>query len=80
MRRIALAKRLVDETDLTMADVAHAAGYGSVRRFNDEFSRVFRRPPRAARRSRTPEDTSRLRLRLGERERAAPIAKKIPEQ
>lgn len=68
MRRIALAKRLVDETDLAMADVANAAGYGSVRRFNDEFSRVFRRPPRAARRSRTPEDTSRVRLRLPTRE------------
>ena len=68
MRRIALAKRLVDETDLTMADVAHAAGYGSVRRFNDEFSRVFHRPPRAARRSRTREGASPVRLRLPTRE------------
>ena len=68
MRRIALAKRLVDETDLAMADVAHAAGYGSVRRFNDEFSRVFRRPPRKARRRPTHEDTSRVRLRLPTRE------------
>lgn len=68
MRRIGLAKRLVDETDLTMADVAHAAGYGSVRRFNDEFLRVFHRPPRAARRSRTREGTSPVRLRLPTRE------------
>ena len=68
MRRIALAKRLVDETHLAMADVARAAGYGSVRRFNDEFSRVFRCPPRAARRKRATVALSRIRLRLPTRE------------
>jgi len=68
MRRIALAKRLVDETHLAMADVAVAAGYGSVRRFNDEFSRVFRRPPRAARRQRVTSGSSPMRLRLPTRQ------------
>ncbi len=68
MRRIALAKRLVDETHLAMADVARAAGYGSVRRFNDEFSRVFRRPPSAVRRKHASESASRIRLRLPARE------------
>lgn len=68
MRRVALAKRLVDETHLAMADVAYAAGYGSVRRFNDEFLRVFRRPPRATRRKRAPAGVSRIRLRLPMRE------------
>ena len=68
MRRIALAKRLVDETHLPMTDVASAAGYGSVRRFNDEFSRVFRRPPRAARRKRVISGSSPISLRLPTRQ------------
>ena len=68
MRRIALAKRLVDETHLAMADVAFAAGYGSVRRFNDEFSRVFHRPPRAARRKRVISGSSPVSLRLPTRQ------------
>ena len=50
MHRIALAKRLLDDTKLAMTDVALSAGYGSVRRFNDEFRRVFGRSPRALRR------------------------------
>ena len=68
MRRIALAKRLVDETHLAMADVALAAGYGSVRRFNDEFSRVFRHPPRAARRKHRTAGSTRITLRMPTRE------------
>ena len=68
MRRIALAKRLVDETHLAMADVARAAGYGSIRRFNDEFSRVFRHPPRAARRKRPTAGSSHIGLRMPTRE------------
>ena len=68
MRRIALAKRLVDETHLAMADVALAAGYGSVRRFNDEFSRVYHHPPRAARRKRVTSVSSPMRLRLPTRQ------------
>jgi AraC family transcriptional regulator of adaptative response / DNA-3-methyladenine glycosylase II len=34
-----------------MADVALAAGFGSVRRFNEAFQRVHRRPPSAIRRA-----------------------------
>ena len=67
-RRIALAKRLIDDTNLSMTHVACAAGYGSVRRFNDEFSRVFRRPPSAMRRKHSSESSSRIRLRLPTRE------------
>ena len=67
-RRIALAKRLIDDTSLSMTEVACAAGYGSVRRFNDEFSRVFRRPPTAVRRKDASESSSRIRLRLPTRE------------
>ncbi len=48
-QRLHLAKRLLDETPLKISDVALAAGYGSVRRFNDEISRLFGRSPRQLR-------------------------------
>ena len=48
--RIGRAKRLLDETSLPVADVAARAGFGSVRRFNAAFSRLYGRPPSAIRR------------------------------
>ena len=36
-RRVLLAKQLIHETDLSMAEVAMASGFGSVRRFNETF-------------------------------------------
>ncbi len=51
-RRVLLAKQLIHETDLSMADVAMASGFGSVRRFNETFQRLFDRPPGALRRQR----------------------------
>src|SRR6185312_10542337 len=36
-RRLHFAKRLLDETDLPMTEVALAAGFGSLRRFNFAF-------------------------------------------
>ncbi|MBL4680353.1 MAG: DNA-3-methyladenine glycosylase 2 family protein [Pseudomonadales bacterium] len=44
-RRLHLAKKLLDETDLSMIDVAMSAGYQSVRRFNDHFKSVYKRVP-----------------------------------
>ena len=35
---------------MPMAEVALAAGFGSVRRFNETFRRLYRRPPSALRR------------------------------
>lgn len=52
-RRLLLARRLIDETGLAMTDVAASAGYGSLRRFNDEFRRAFAEPPSALRRRRS---------------------------
>ena len=52
MRRIALAKRLLDDSRLAIAEVAFAAGYASVRRFNEECRSVFGRTPSALRRQR----------------------------
>jgi AraC family transcriptional regulator of adaptative response / DNA-3-methyladenine glycosylase II len=49
-RRVLLAKQLIHETDLSMAQVALAAGFGSVRRFNETFQRLYDRPPLALRR------------------------------
>ncbi|WP_164066369.1 helix-turn-helix domain-containing protein, partial [Serratia marcescens] len=36
-RRVLLAKQLIHETRLPMTEVAFAAGFGSVRRFNETF-------------------------------------------
>ncbi|SES40650.1 DNA-3-methyladenine glycosylase 2 family protein [Actinokineospora terrae] len=44
-RRAHFARRLLDDSDLTVADVAFAAGFGSVRQFNREMRLVFRASP-----------------------------------
>lgn len=49
-RRVLLAKALIHETDLSMAEVAHASGFGSVRRFNETFQTLYGRPPSDLRR------------------------------
>lgn len=49
-RRVLLAKALIHETDLSMAQVAHASGFGSVRRFNETFQALYRRAPSELRR------------------------------
>jgi AraC family transcriptional regulator of adaptative response / DNA-3-methyladenine glycosylase II len=59
-----LAKRLVDETDLSMADVAFAAGFGSVRRFNAVFRETYGRTPGSLRRRRREPPAGALTLRL----------------
>jgi AraC family transcriptional regulator of adaptative response / DNA-3-methyladenine glycosylase II len=48
-RRLHFAKRLLDETDLAITQIALAAGFGSLRRFNDAFQRTYRRSPRELR-------------------------------
>jgi AraC family transcriptional regulator of adaptative response / DNA-3-methyladenine glycosylase II len=49
-RRIHFAKQLIQETRLPMAQVAMASGFGRVRRFNDTFQTLFKRPPGELRR------------------------------
>jgi AraC family transcriptional regulator of adaptative response / DNA-3-methyladenine glycosylase II len=44
-RRVLLAKQLIHETSLPMAEVALASGFNSVRRFNETFRQLFGRPP-----------------------------------
>jgi AraC family transcriptional regulator, regulatory protein of adaptative response / methylated-DNA-[protein]-cysteine methyltransferase len=52
--RVQRAKRLLDETGLTMSEIAVHAGFGSLRRFNTVFAEVYRRPPTEIRRARNP--------------------------
>jgi AraC family transcriptional regulator, regulatory protein of adaptative response / methylated-DNA-[protein]-cysteine methyltransferase len=52
--RVQRAKRFLDETDLTMSEIAVRAGFGSLRRFNTVFAEVYRRPPTQIRRARKP--------------------------
>ena len=54
-RRVLLAKQLIHDTQLPMAEVALAAGFGSVRRFNETFQMLYGRPPGNLRRSRKSE-------------------------
>lgn len=49
-RRLLFAKQLIHETRMPMTEIALAAGFGSVRRFNEVFRDLFHRPPSALRR------------------------------
>ncbi len=64
-RRLALAKQLLQDTQLPLAEVAFAAGFGSVRRFNAALQAAFGRAPSALRRARaTASGTALISLRL----------------
>src|SRR5215217_908688 len=57
-RRVLLAKQLIHETDLPTAQVALAAGFGSVRRFNETFQALYGRPPLSLRRHSLPREAA----------------------
>lgn len=48
-RRLLFAKKLIDETDLPLAQVALSSGFGSIRRFNTVFQDTYQRTPSALR-------------------------------
>jgi AraC family transcriptional regulator of adaptative response/methylated-DNA-[protein]-cysteine methyltransferase len=50
-RRVQKAKRLLDETAMPLSEIAFAAGFGSLRRFNDAFRATYSRPPSSFRRT-----------------------------
>ncbi len=54
--RAHFARRLLDDTDLTVTEIAFAAGFGSLRQFNRVFREVFRASPRALRARRRATD------------------------
>ena len=65
-RRVLFAKQLIHETQLPMTSIALASGFGSVRRFNDAFRKLYRRPPRELRRQSTAKPAlSTVTIRLG---------------
>jgi AraC family transcriptional regulator of adaptative response / DNA-3-methyladenine glycosylase II len=49
-RRLHFAKKLIDETSLTMGEIAAASCFGSVRRFNATFRKTSKRTPSQIRR------------------------------
>lgn len=63
-RRVHLAKKLIHETALSMTEVAFAAGFGSLRRFNETFRDMFDRPPSSLRRSMPVSTPERLAVSL----------------
>ena len=48
--RIQRAKRLLNETDLPMTEIAFRSGFKSLRRFNTVFQELYGRPPSRMRR------------------------------
>ena len=49
-RRLHFAKQLISDTNLSMAQVAMASGFKSIRRFNEVFRKCYGRPPSELRR------------------------------
>ena len=50
-RRLALARELLLDTELSITEIVFASGFGSVRRFNAAFVARYGRPPSALRRT-----------------------------
>jgi AraC family transcriptional regulator of adaptative response / DNA-3-methyladenine glycosylase II len=48
--RVQRAKRLLDNTDLPMTEIASRSGFRSLRRFNAVFAEVYKRAPTGIRR------------------------------
>ena len=55
-RRAHFARRLLDETDLSVAEIAFAAGFTSLRQFNRTMLDIFRYPPTGLRERRRRND------------------------
>jgi len=66
-RRVLLAKALIHQTDLSMAQVALAAGFGSVRRFNETFQTLYGRAPSMLRHRKERPATGGVKLSLSYR-------------
>ena len=66
-RRLLFAKQLLTETTLPVTEVALAAGFGSLRRFNTTFREAYRMAPRDLRKRPRADIGDALTLRLGYR-------------
>jgi AraC family transcriptional regulator of adaptative response / DNA-3-methyladenine glycosylase II len=49
--RVQLAKKLIDETDLSITEIAFSSGFNSIRRFNDAIRETYGCAPSALRKS-----------------------------
>ena len=65
--KLLLAKSLLSDTHLPVSEVAMAAGFGSLRRFNDLFKKQYRLAPSALRRASAKEKAIGVTLALGYR-------------
>ncbi|GIJ60190.1 DNA-3-methyladenine glycosylase [Virgisporangium aurantiacum] len=63
-RRARVARMLVESSTLPLAEIAFAAGYSSVRQFNEGMRTAFGQPPSALRRSRPADAPGDLDVRL----------------
>ncbi len=52
-QRLHFAKKLIDETELPMTQVGFAAGFNSIRRFNDAFLKTYGKTPSKLRKTKT---------------------------
>jgi len=66
-RRLLTAKQLISDTRMPLADVAFAAGYQSLRRFNDAIRTAYGVAPTEIRRASETQAGSSIRIRLGYR-------------
>lgn len=66
-RRLHLARQLIAETHLPLTEIAFAAGFQSIRRFNEAFQELYQRPPSAFRKDVSAESHAGLRLSLSVR-------------
>ncbi|MDE2264639.1 MAG: helix-turn-helix domain-containing protein [Alphaproteobacteria bacterium] len=66
-RRILFAKQLIQDSELPMSAVAEASGFGSVRRFNDAFRKLYNRTPRELRVRKAAAHNSAVVVKLGYR-------------
>lgn len=57
-RRLLFAKQLIDETTLPMTDIAMAAGFNSIRRFNETIRKTYQKAPRELRRLQVETDAA----------------------
>lgn len=61
-QRLLFAKKLLQETDMPMNELAFAAGFGSVRRFNALFESRYQLSPTSIRRHRSSQNASSISL------------------
>ncbi|MGI9085497.1 MAG: AlkA N-terminal domain-containing protein [Aeromicrobium sp.] len=67
-RRAQSARMLIETTDMAMADIAFAAGFASIRQFNDSIRLVYAMSPTQMRGRRRTKPSGRLTVRLAVRQ------------